>query len=291
VRAVLRARAAQAPAAREAALACPDEPSRDLYEAMRYMVLGGGKKMRPALVLLTCEACGGRPDDALPAACAVEMVHTYSLIHDDLPAMDDDDLRHGRASCHKRFGEAMAVLAGDALLTEAFRVLATQVPDPARATALVAELAAAAGAVGMVGGQVADLQAEQAGAGDERLLEVIHRRKTAALLTAAVVMGAISAGASDHWNRSLRAYGMHLGLAFQIADDVLDATASTAALGKTAGKDAVAGKLTYVSLFGVEAARRRARAEADCAIDALAGFGHEGDWLRDLARYVVERSH
>jgi geranylgeranyl diphosphate synthase type II len=287
----LRERAEEATAALDAALVCPDEPSRDLYEAMRYMVLGGGKKMRPALVLMACEACGGDPKEALPAACAVEMVHTYSLIHDDLPAMDDDDLRHGRPSCHKRFGEAMAILAGDALLTEAFRVLATGVADAARAKALVAELAAAAGAVGMVGGQVADLQAERTRSDDDRLLEVIHRRKTAALLTAAVVMGAISAGAGEHWIRSLRAYGMHLGLAFQIADDVLDATAPTEVLGKTAGKDAAAGKLTFVKLFGIEAARRRARAEADRAVDALMGFGHQGDWLRDLARWVVERTH
>ena len=287
----LRERAEEATAALDAALVCPDEPSRDLYEAMRYMVLGGGKKMRPALVLMACEACGGDPKEALPAACAVEMVHTYSLIHDDLPAMDDDDLRHGRPSCHKRFGEAMAILAGDALLTEAFRVLATGVADAARAKALVAELAAAAGAVGMVGGQVADLPAERTRSDDDRLLEVIHRRKTAALLTAAVVMGAISAGAGEHWIRSLRAYGMHLGLAFQIADDVLDATAPTEVLGKTAGKDAAAGKLTFVKLFGIEAARRRARAEADRAVDALMGFGHQGDWLRDLARWVVERTH
>ncbi len=287
----LRERAEEAAAALDAALVCPDEPSRDLYEAMRYMVLGAGKKMRPALVLMACEACGGDPKEALPAACAVEMVHTYSLIHDDLPAMDDDDLRHGRPSCHKRFGEAMAILAGDALLTEAFRLLATEVADAARAKALVAELAAAAGAVGMVGGQVADLQAERTRSDDDRLLEVIHRRKTAALLTAAVVMGAISADAGEHWIRSLRAYGMHLGMAFQIADDVLDATAPTEVLGKTAGKDAAAGKLTFVKLFGVEAARRRARAEADRAVDTLIGFGHQGDWLRDLARWVVERTH
>jgi geranylgeranyl pyrophosphate synthase len=143
----------------------------------------------------------------------------------------------------------------------------------------------------MVGGQVADLAAERSGESDERLLEVIHRRKTAAIIAAAVVMGAVSAGANEHWIMSLREYGVRLGLAFQIADDVLDATASTQVLGKTAGKDAAAGKLTYVRLFGVDAARRRAGAEADCAIDALAGFGHEADWLRDLARYVVERAY
>jgi len=271
-------------------LTAPDEPSRGLYEAMRYMALEGGKKFRPALSLLVAEACGGPADAAMPAAVAVEMVHTYSLIHDDLPAMDNDDLRHGKPSCHKAFGEAMAILAGDALLTEAFAVLVTQVPDAAVAKRLVAELAGAAGATGMVGGQVADLKAERQGTGDERTLAIIHRRKTARLLEAAVVMGAISVGAGEHYERSLRDYGGHLGLAFQIADDILDAAGTTEVLGKTAGKDAAAGKLTYVTCYGPAAARQRARAEADRAVDALSGFGHEGDWLRDVARFVVERA-
>jgi len=305
---VLRERVEQASRGLDQALQCPDEASRDLYEAMRYMVLGGGKKLRPVLAMLAAEACGGRAEQALPAACAVEMVHTYSLIHDDLPAMDDDDLRHGRPSCHKKFGEAMAILAGDALLTEAFAVLVRGVVPPvcspgvnriapgeytrgtaALAKRLVEELAAAAGAGGMVGGQAADLKAEREGLLDERLLEVIHRRKTAALITAAVVMGAASAGASRHLERSLREYGTHLGLAFQIADDVLDAVGTTETLGKTAGKDTAAGKLTYVRLYGVEAARQRSLAEAEQAIDALRVFGHEGDWLRDVARFVVNR--
>jgi geranylgeranyl diphosphate synthase type II len=287
---VLRVRAETVCAALDRFLTPPDEPSRDLYEAMRYMALGGGKKFRPVLVLLACEACGGSDDAAIPAACAVEMIHTYSLIHDDLPAMDNDDLRHGRPSCHKAFGEAMAILAGDGLLTEAFAVLAAHVPDAARAGRLVAELASAAGATGMVGGQVADLKAERERLGDETLLEVIHRRKTARLIEASAVCGAISAGASAHYERSIRVYGSHLGLAFQIADDVLDAAGSTEALGKTAGKDVAAGKLTYVRCFGVEAARRRARSEADRAVDALGAFGHEADWLRDMARFVVERT-
>ena len=286
---VLRERADAVRAALDECLTAPDESSRHLYEAMRYMVLGGGKKVRPALVLLAAEACGGSAGAAMPAACAVEMVHTYSLIHDDLPAMDDDDLRHGRPSCHKQFGEAMAVLAGDGLLTEAFRVLATRVEDADTSRHLVAELSRAAGAVGMVGGQAADLTAERGG-GDERLLALIHRRKTACLIEASLVMGAISAGASQHLERSLREYGAHLGLAFQIADDVLDASASTGVLGKTAGKDAAAGKLTYVALFGLDAARSRARAEAERAVDALSGFGHPADPLRDIARFVVERT-
>jgi len=286
---VLRRRASVIHAALDACLAVPDEASRDVYEAMRYMVLGGGKKLRPTLVLLATEACGGSADAAMPAACAVEMIHTYSLIHDDLPSMDDDDLRHGRPSCHKQFGEAMAILAGDGLLTEAFHVLATQVEDAAMSRRLAAELSRAAGAVGMVGGQAADLKAQRDG-GDERLLSIIHRCKTACLIEASLAMGAISAGAGEHLERSLRACGTHLGLAFQIADDVLDASASTDVLGKTAGKDATAGKLTYVALFGLDAARTRARAEADGAVDALSVFGHEADPLRDVARFVVERS-
>ncbi len=287
----LTAGAAWATQALDEALKCPDEPSRGLYEAMRHMVLGGGKKLRPVLAALGCEAAGGDREAARAAACAVEMVHTYSLIHDDLPAMDDDDLRHGKPSCHKEFGEAMAVLAGDALLTEAFAVLAARPGDAETSRRLAAELARAAGAQGMVGGQALDLKAEGEGIDDARLLEAIHRRKSAALLAAGVVMGAISAGASEHVVRSLRSYGTRLGLAFQIADDVLDAEGTTEELGKTAGKDARAGKLTYVKLFGVEAARGRARHEAERAIDALSGFGHEADWLRDLARFVVERTH
>jgi geranylgeranyl diphosphate synthase type II len=287
---VLRERAETVRLALDRFLTPPDEPSRDLYEAMRYMALGGGKKLRPVLVLLAAEACGGSADAAMPAACAVEMVHTYSLIHDDLPAMDNDDLRHGRPSCHKAFGEAMAILAGDGLLTEAFAVLASYVPDAVRARRLVAELALAAGAAGMVGGQVADLKAERQRLNDETLLEIIHRLKTARMIEAAAVMGAIVAGASEHFERSLRAYGSHLGLAFQIADDILDAAASTEVLGKTAGKDAAAGKLTYVTCYGIEAARRRARSEADRAIDALGPFDHQADLLGDMARFVVERT-
>jgi len=287
---VLRERGERVRQALDRTLAATDEHSQRLYEAMRYMVLGGGKKLRPVLVLLAAEACGGSAEEAMPAACSIEMVHTYSLIHDDLPAMDNDDLRHGKPSCHRAFGEAMAILAGDALLTEAFAVLATGVADAAKARRLAAELAGAAGAPGMVGGQAADLAAERQGSCDERLLDIIHRTKTARMIEAAAVMGAIVAGAGEHYERSLRAYGAHLGMAFQIADDILDATASTQALGKTAGKDAAAGKLTYVKCYGLAAACDRARAEADRAVDALTVFGHEADWLRDLARFVVNRS-
>jgi geranylgeranyl pyrophosphate synthase len=238
---------------------------------------------------MAAEACGGSEADAIPAACAVEMVHTYSLIHDDLPAMDNDDLRHGKPSCHKAFGEALAILAGDGLLTHAFAALAAA-PDAEVARRLAAELADAAGPAGMVGGQAADLRAEREQSRDETLLRAIHRRKTARMTEAAAVMGAVAARAGQHHERSLREYGEHLGLAFQIADDILDAEATTDVLGKTAGKDAAAGKLTYVKCYGLDAARQRARAEADRAVDALRVFGHEADYLRDLARFVVERS-
>ena len=288
---MLRERADQVSRELDRLLAVPDEPSRDLFEAMRYMALGGGKKVRPALVLLAAEACGGSAADALPAACAVEMIHTYSLIHDDLPAMDNDDLRHGKPSCHKAHGEALAILAGDGLLTEAFAVLARGAADASIAQRWVAELASAAGATGMVGGQAADLRAERERLADQQLLDVIHRRKTARMIEVSCVLGAIAARASSHLERSLRDYGGHLGLAFQIADDVLDAAGSTEELGKTAGKDAAAGKLTYVTCYGLDAARRRARAEADRAVDALGVFGHEADWLRDVARFVVERTY
>ncbi|MGB2967437.1 MAG: polyprenyl synthetase family protein, partial [Phycisphaerae bacterium] len=250
IESALRVRREQVTRALEEVLRCPEPALEPLYEPMRYMVLGGGKKLRPCLVLLSSEACGGSADDAMPAACAVEMVHTYSLIHDDLPAMDNDDLRHGRPSCHKAFGEATAILAGDALFTEAFGLLATRVEDAATSRRLVALLASAAGASGMVAGQVADLRAEREDLRDAHLLEEIHRRKTAALLRAACLMGAVCARAPQRREKCLGEYGEHLGLAFQVADDILDAVSETKVLGKTAGKDAAAGKLTFVSLFG-----------------------------------------
>ena len=286
---VLVERAATVEAVLDRLLTAPDEPSRDIYEAMRYMALGAGKRLRPALVLLAAEACGGSAEEALPAAAAVEMIHTYSLIHDDLPAMDNDDLRRGRPSCHKAFGEAMAILAGDALLTEAFRVLAVEVADAARSRRLAGELARAAGASGMVGGQVADLKAELNRSADEQILSLIHRRKTGCLIEASVAMGAISAGAGEHYERSLRQYGLHLGLAFQIADDVLDVTSTAEELGKTPGKDVAAGKATYPAVVGLDAARARADELAAEAVAHLARFGEAAGTLRELARFVVER--
>ena len=274
---------------------CPDR----LRAAMRHSLLAGGKRLRPALVLLSCRACGGddaRPD-AVRAAVAAELVHTYSLVHDDLPAMDDDALRRGRPTCHVAFDEATAILAGDGLLTLAFGLLAEVRPATA-AAACVAELAAAAGAAGMVGGQAADLAAEGRGparprAGDRprtgEELEAIHRRKTGALIAAACGIGGTLADAPPDRLDALRSYGANLGLAFQIADDLLDLSADAATLGKTAGKDLAAGKLTYPALYGAAGSRRRADELTDAAAAALAPFGPPADPLRALARYAVER--
>ncbi len=264
-----------------------------LLEAMRYAVLSGGKRVRPILALAACEAVPAPPALALPFGCAIELVHAYSLVHDDLPAMDDDELRRGRPTVHVVYGEALAILAGDALLTEAFRVAAdgarTAGVEPARALELVATIAAAAGAAGMVGGQVADLEAEGAPA-DRAVVESIHRRKTAALLAAAVDAGAIAGGAVGARRAALAEYGRALGLAFQIADDILDATAPTAVTGKRVGGDAEHGKATYPAVLGLDGARAAARdllARCHAATDAL---GAAAEPLRAIASFVVERA-
>jgi geranylgeranyl diphosphate synthase type II len=273
----------------ESLLQPPDAALATLYEAMRYSLLAGGKRFRPALVILTARLLGADDEAAMPAACAIEMVHTYSLIHDDLPAMDDDDLRRGRPTSHKVFGEAMAILAGDALLTEAFAVLAADHKAAPRAVRMVRELAAAAGAAGMVGGQVADLDAERNP--ESRVgVELIHRLKTARMIQAAVNLGAIVGQATREEAASLDRYGRHLGLAFQIADDVLDARGTTEELGKTAGKDAAHGKRTFVAVYGLKESELRARAELNAALTAIIDFDAAADPLRDLARFCVERS-
>ncbi len=267
-------------------------PAR-LASAMRYSVMAGGKRLRPMLCLLSAEACGGASsvEMALPSACALELIHTYSLIHDDLPAMDDDDLRRGRPTCHKAFDEATAILAGDALLTLAFEVVASSSVPAEAALACVRVLAEAAGAAGMVGGQMADLQAEtqeQAEATVEAL-EAIHRRKTGALLCAALRMGAIVAGADAECHAALDRYGRAVGLAFQIVDDLLDVEGDETKLGKRVGKDSGLGKWTYPGLLGIEGSRRRARQLADEAVAALAPLGSSGDRLRALALDLLER--
>jgi geranylgeranyl pyrophosphate synthase len=265
----------------------------ELAEAMRYAVLGGGKRLRPAMVVLAARAVcpdGPPPTDPLPAAVAVELVHTYSLVHDDLPAMDDDDLRRGRPTVHVRYGEAMGILVGDALLTEAFSLLARRVPDPAVAIELVAELAGGAGAEGMIAGQVADMALCRTPDGQAGL-DYIHTRKTAAMFAAAARMGARCGGAGEARTEALGAFGFDVGLAFQAVDDLLDATATSEQLGKTAGKDAAAGKRTYPALLGLEATAARVRQLTDQAVDRLADFGPQADPLRALADRLPERTN
>jgi len=269
----------------------PDCPA-NLREAMAYSLLAPGKRLRPLLVLMAAEACGydaeGAFSAALSAACAVEMVHTYSLIHDDLPAMDDDDLRRGRPTCHKVYGEATAILAGDALLALAFETLARGVPSEV-AGACCAELGRAAGPTALVGGQVDDLAAESTG-GDLVALEAIHRRKTGALFLASLRLGGLVAKADAKSLAALEEFGRRLGLAFQIVDDLLDARGNAAALGKQAGHDRERGKLTFPSLLGLEESSRRVGQLIAAAIEALGKFGSSAGRLEALARFVEERN-
>jgi geranylgeranyl diphosphate synthase, type II len=261
-----------------------------IHAAMRHSVFAGGKRLRPILCMEAAQMVQGCvPDGIEELGAALEMLHTYSLIHDDLPALDNDDLRRGRPTCHKAFGEATAILAGDALQTRAYEVLAKlQCPAEAR-VAIIAEIAHATGTIGgMIGGQVMDLEAEHVHP-DARTLEYIHRSKTGALLTASVVTGGMYAGASESQIAGLRAFGQNIGLAFQIVDDVLDVTQTSEQLGKTAGKDTAHDKATYPALFGVEESIRKADelvAQADAALDQ---FGDRAANLREIAKFLVER--
>ncbi|MFN0050571.1 MAG: polyprenyl synthetase family protein [Planctomycetales bacterium] len=268
----------------------PRIPPR-LQQAMWYSLSAGGKRLRPALVLLACEACGGNRASALPAACALEMVHTYSLIHDDLPAMDDDDLRRGQPTNHVVFGEALAILAGDGLLTLAFEILARDIQPAAVAAACCADLARGAGMAGMVGGQVADLEAEGKAITDPAELEGIHRRKTGALLSCALTMGARIALADGRTVESLGRFGACLGLAFQITDDLLDVRGNVQHLGKRVQKDASRGKLTYPALLGEAASRSHAVELIEEACQCLETLGERGQPLELLAHFVLERDH
>jgi geranylgeranyl diphosphate synthase type II len=263
---------------------CP----QDLREAMRYSLLAPGKRLRPMLVYLAAEACGGTAEAATPAACAVEMVHTYSLIHDDLPAMDDDDLRRGRPTCHKVYGEALAILAGDALLTLAFDVLASRVVHPAAAARCCAILAEAAGACNLVGGQVDDIRGDLH-AGGRAALESIHRRKTGAMIVASLRLGAVTAGADSVQLEALDRYGRCLGLAFQITDDLLDVRGQQDQMGKRVGKDAAMGKVTYPGLFGVDESRRMAEELVADACVALELLPDRAIGLTAVADYVLQR--
>ncbi len=268
-------------------------PPETISRAVRYSLFAGGKRLRPLLVLSAAEAVGGSVADALPAAAAFEMIHTYSLIHDDLPAMDDDSLRRGRPTSHVVFGEAIAILAGDALQSHAFALLADS-PPPCRVPAerrlrAVAELASAAGAGGMVGGQVLDLESEGRPA-DAEALERIHRHKTGALIRAAARVGAIVSGASEDDLHRLTRFAEEAGLAFQIVDDILDVEGSAATLGKSAGKDEKAGKATYPQVLGIDNARRKAEELLSSALDRLEPFGAAGHSLAELAERMIRRS-
>ncbi|MEW6275609.1 MAG: polyprenyl synthetase family protein [Bacillota bacterium] len=263
-----------------------------IHEAMRYSVFAGGKRLRPVLTMAAAEAAGGEPARVLPAACAIELIHTYSLIHDDLPAMDNDDFRRGKPTSHRVYGEAIAILTGDALLTLAFELMTRNarddLADPARVLRVIAEIAHAAGTAGMIGGQVADLLFADREI-EPATLEYIHRHKTGALYRAAVRSGAILAGADEETLCSLTAYAEFLGLAFQIKDDILDVEGDQAKLGKPVGSDQRNQKATYPGLFGMEKAKARAGEAITAAIRALKDFDHKADFLRALANFVIGR--
>ena len=264
-------------------------PPETIHRAMRYSLFAGGKRIRPILCLEAAHAVGDAPDCVVAAACSLELIHTYSLIHDDLPALDNDDYRRGKLTNHKVFGEAMAILTGDALLTLAFQVLAELDLVPDRKARLVAELATAAGtAGGMIGGQVADLEGEGKPP-EPALLETIHRAKTGALLRASLRLGAICAGATAAQYEALSCYGEHVGLAFQIVDDILDVEESSQALGKTAGKDARQQKITFPAVYGLDASRRMAEDECARAHQVLKPFGPRVTGLDELADLIVRR--
>ena len=290
----LKAYLAQRAALIEAALdsALPVVYPEQIYEAMRYSLMAGGKRLRPTLCLATCEMLGAPATLAMPAACALEMVHTMSLIHDDLPAMDNDDYRRGKLTNHKIYGEDVAVLAGDGLLAYAFEHIAIHTKDvpPQQVLRVVADLGRAVGAAGLVGGQVIDL-ASEGKAIDESTLTYIHMHKTAALLEVSVTSGAILAGAEQPVVEKLKRYAQRIGLAFQIVDDVLDITSTSETLGKSVGKDVAAQKATYPSLWGLEASQRKADELISQAIAELEEFGEAARPLVAIAQYIVARTH
>jgi geranylgeranyl diphosphate synthase type II len=263
-----------------------------VHEAMRYSLFAGGKRVRPILAVAAAEALGARTADLLPIAGSLELIHTYSLIHDDLPAMDDDDLRRGRPTCHKVYGEAVAILAGDGLLTMAFEVLS----DPRRLKAvsanrlvpIIKEIATASGVFGMIGGQIVDMESEGMDV-DFPTLEYIHTHKTGALIRASVRVGALYARAGKRQFTALTHYGEMVGLAFQIADDILDITGTREEIGKDVGSDIKKGKKTFPGFYGLEESRRRAKEVADKAVHALRDFDRKADSLRELAKYIVNR--
>ena len=283
-------------AALESYLPRREELTSNLHKAMQHSLFAGGKRIRPILSIASFEAVGGTGEKILPFACALEMIHTYSLIHDDLPAIDNDDYRRGKPTCHKVFGEAIALLAGDGLLTEAFRLMTHRpekehaLSDAALALDLINEVGQAAGVHGMVGGQVVDVESEGK-AVDLPTVQYIHTRKTGAMILASVRVGAKLGGAKDTLLKALTRYGESLGLAFQVADDVLNVEGKAALMGKSTGSDLFKGKATYPSVLGVEESKRRAKELVEMAVNALQHFGSEADPLREMARFVIARQY
>jgi geranylgeranyl diphosphate synthase type II len=276
-------------AALQRLLPAADATPKSIHEAMRYSVFAGGKRIRPILCLESARIFSAEIEPALEPACAIEFIHTYSLIHDDLPALDNDDLRRGKPTCHKKFGEAIAILAGDGLLTLAFETIGAAPVDAALRVAMLTEVAKSAGTMhGMVGGQVADLEAEGKAVGAETL-EYIHRSKTAALIRAAITVGGICAGAAKEDVARLRRFGETIGWAFQVTDDILDVEESSAALGKTAGKDIAQRKATYPAVFGLERSHEIANELSSKAIADLHGYGARAGRLREIAEFLVHR--
>jgi len=291
LKAYLAARAAEVDTAMDAFLPKARERPATIHAAMRYAVFAGGKRLRPVLCLAAAEACGGETANALAPACALELMHTYSLVHDDLPAMDDDDLRRGRPTCHKIYGEGMAVLCGDALLTEAFIVLAQTPPANRYSTRdFITELATTGGSKKLIGGQVMDLEGEGKTPSPRELVR-IHEAKTAALLTTSLRLGAMTANATPAKLAALTRFGHALGLAFQVIDDILDITQSTEMLGKTAGKDQNAGKTTYPAVFGLVASRKQAARLTNAALKALMPLGKKATRLEEIATYLLRREY
>jgi geranylgeranyl diphosphate synthase type II len=271
----------------------PVKKPEKIYEAMRYSLLAGGKRLRPILCLASCELAGGTVEMALPTACALEMIHTMSLIHDDLPAMDNDDYRRGRLTNHKIYGEDIAILAGDGLLAYSFEhvVVHTANVPPIQVLRVIEHLGRAVGASGLVGGQVMDLESEGKPDISADTLTFIHTHKTGALLETSVLTGAILGGARDQDLLKLSQYSQNIGLAFQIIDDILDITATAEELGKTAGKDLQAQKATYPSIWGIEASKIQAQELVDDAIAQLTGYGEKAEPLRAIASYIINRKH
>jgi geranylgeranyl diphosphate synthase, type II len=277
----------------------PDGPAAEVVKAMAYSLFAGGKRLRPILCIAGAEAVGGEAGSVLPVACALELIHTYSLIHDDLPAMDNDDLRRGKPTNHKIFGEAVALLAGDGLLTEAFRLMSggsgpaaptpTSISDPRALLRVIRLVAEAAGHEGMVGGQVVDIRSEGKQV-EPAVLEFIHTHKTGAMIAASVTAGAILGGGRDEDVEAIAAYGRHVGFAFQVADDILDVEGDSAKMGKGVGGDARKKKITYPSVFGLARSKEIQKSLVEAAVDALRNFDEKAEPLRAIAVYIIERN-